>query len=383
MLNKLTQTYRARLREGKPVLSLVSGNPNDNGFLFPAEILQKEYDRYFKAQDYHPDPKGLLEARQAIHRYYSEQGAVFQPEQILLTAGTSESFFYLFSYLCEAGDNVLAPSPAYPLFDDIARLAKMELRHYPLDEKNNWQIDFDVLEKQIDSKTKAIIIVSPNNPTGAVISQDEIKRLAKIAHHYNVAIISDEVFSEFYFGTGNFPRACAISDFPLLFTLNGLSKMFALPALKLGWIAVSGARARVEAAVDSLETMADTFLSVHTPIQKALPAIFEEGKSFKEKYVREVAARRNLAVALLKGSEQIHFHSPQGGFHLTAKIQTKQDEEDFVVRLLEQTEVLVHPGYFYDYESGVHIVFSFLAPPELLSTAIPRLMEFCRQTHKH
>ncbi|OGQ45179.1 MAG: hypothetical protein A3H42_02360 [Deltaproteobacteria bacterium RIFCSPLOWO2_02_FULL_46_8] len=379
-LNKLTQAYRNRIREGKPVLSLVSGNPNDNGFVFPAEILQKEYACYFNKQDYHPDPKGLLEAREAVCHYYSGQGALFQPEEILFTAGTSESFFYLFSYLCEAGDNILAPNPAYPLFDDIAHLAKIELRHYPLDEKNRWEIDFDALEQHIDSKTKAIVLISPNNPTGAVASAKAIQNLARIAHHYNLAVISDEVFSEFYFSKEIFPRAQTVADFPLLFTLNGLSKMFALPALKLGWIAVSGAKKRVEQALDALETMADTFLSVHTPIQKALPSIFEQGKDFKARYVQEVTSRRNLCLSFLKDANPIHFHPPQGGFYLTAKIELREnmDEEDFVIRLLEETEVLVHPGYFYDYEEGIHIVFSYLAEPEILSKALPLLVQFCR-----
>ncbi|MBI5298740.1 MAG: pyridoxal phosphate-dependent aminotransferase [Deltaproteobacteria bacterium] len=377
MLNKLTQAYRNRIREGKPVLSLVSGNPNDNGFIFPSEILQKEYARYFNKQDYHPDPKGLLKARKSVCQYYSGQGAFFQPEEILFTAGTSESFFYLFSYLCEAGDNILAPNPAYPLFDDIARLAKIELRHYPLDEKKGWEIDFDALEQRIDSKTKAIVLISPNNPTGAVASAKAIQNLARIAHRYNLAVISDEVFSEFYFGKEIFPRARTVADFPLLFTLNGLSKMFALPALKLGWIAVSGEKNRVGPAVDALETLADTFLSVHTPIQKALPSILEQGKNFKTHTIQEVTSRRNLCLSLLKDVDSIHFHPPQGGFYLTAKIEKKEDEEDFVIRLLEQTEVLVHPGYFYDYEEGIHIVFSYLAEPALLTKALPRLIQFC------
>lgn len=379
MLNKLTQAYRNRIREGKPVISLVSGNPNDNRFIFPSEILQKEYAGYFEKQDYHPDPKGFLKARETVCRYYSEQGALFQPEEILFTAGTSESFFYLFSYLCESGDNILAPNPAYPLFDDIARLAKTELRHYPLDEKNGWEIDFDALEQCIDSKTKAIVLISPNNPTGAVASDKSLQNLARLAHRYNLAVISDEVFSEFYFNKEIFPRARTVADFPLLFTLNGLSKMFALPALKLGWIAVSGKKNRVEMAVDALETMADTFLSVHTPIQKALPAIFEQGRDFKTHYVQEVISRRNLCLSLLKDADSVHFHPPQGGFYLTAKIGRKEDEENFVIRLLEETEVLVHPGYFYDYEEGIHIVFSYLAEPTLLSKALLRLIEFCRR----
>ena len=378
MLNKLTQIQRDRVREGKPVISLVSGNPNDNGFLFPPEILREEYEKYFKKQEYHPDPKGLLEARQSICNFYSEQGFIFRPDEVLLTAGTSESFFYLFSHLCRAGDNILVPNPAYPLFDEIARLAKIELRHYALDEKKGWGIDFDSLENQIDAKTKAIVLISPNNPTGAVASTEEIQKLAEIARRHNLAVISDEVFSEFYFGSRKFPRALGVAEFPLLFTLNGISKMFALPALKLGWIAVSGEKKRVDISVDALEMISDTFLSVHTPIQKALPAIFEKGTEFKRKYVQEVAIRRDFCFSLLQKTPNFSISPPQGGFYLTVNIKTKkeQDEEDFVVRLLEETGILVHPGYFFDYESGVHIILSYLAPQKIFSGTIPKMIQF-------
>lgn len=379
-INIIEQTYRDLQAAGRPVLRLFSGNPNDEGFAFPSDVLAESYAAYFREQDYRPHSKGLPEARKAIAAYYEENGAFVEPDHLLLTAGTSESFFYLFHLLAKPGDNVLAPNPAYPLFDYIADMAGIELRHYPLREEKNWSMDLEKIREAADDRTRAVVLISPNNPTGHVASEGEIRELVDWANAKKIPIICDEVFSEFFFGgeggEGKFPRPIAVAKPDLCFTLNGLSKMFALPALKLGWIAVTGKKALVESAVDRLETTADIFLSCHIPIQKALPAIFEKGRTFVKAYVAEVGRRRKIAVDLLKSSNRIRLVSPVGGFYLMAKIETETAEEDFVVELMKKTGVFVHPGYFFDYERGVNVVISYLVEPKKLISGLEALIRF-------
>ncbi len=361
-INKIESTYRRLKSEGRNILRLYSGNPNECGFRFPPEILERAYSDYFQSQRYDPHPKGAIRARQAIHDYYARHGAVVNPDNILLTSGTSESFFYLFSLLAGGkGGNILTPNPSYPLFDHIAGLAGVELRHYPLREEHAWSIDLEALRQRTDERTRAIVLVSPNNPTGAVAMPDEIREVVSWANQRNIALICDEVFSEFYFGPGDFPRVMAVSSPRLCFTLNGLSKMFALPGMKLSWIAVTGDSSLVCPAVDQLETTADTFLSCHTPIQEALPAILLEGQAFLKDYREEVRGRRDLAIEVLREIPCLRFVEPQGGYYLMAEvIAPRVSEEELVIRLMEEDGIFAHPGYFYDYESGVHVVISFL-----------------------
>jgi aspartate/methionine/tyrosine aminotransferase len=377
-INPVERMYRELLRQGRPVIKLFSGNPNEHGIHFPGEILSEEYARYFADQSYHPDPKGHLAARQAIHDYYASQGVSISADNIILTTGTSESFFYVFSLLARPGDNLLAPNPSYPLFDYIASLAHIELRTYALLEDAGWAVDLASLARQIDARTKAIILISPNNPTGSVISAQQVREVVQIANLHGLAIISDEVYAEFVFDPPAFPRVSTIAQPQLLFTLNGISKMFALPALKLGWIAVSGDGPRTAQAVDTLETIADTFLSTHSPIQRALPRLFRDGGAFLTDYRAEVRRRRDLAVQLLSRSERVRFHPPQGGFHLMAAVEPERplDEEAFVIALMEATGVFVHPGYFYDYESGIHIALSFLTRPATLTAGLEQIVQF-------
>lgn len=319
----------------------------------------------------------MPEARQAIADYYGAAGAEVDPQNILLTSGSSESFLYLFNLLGPEGGNFLTPAPAYPLFDAIAEMAKVELRHYPLSEDRGWRIDLEALEALCDAETRGIFLISPHNPTGAVARPEEIEALGELCRRKNLALICDEVFAEFYFDAGDFPRPLALTQAPLIFTLNGLSKMFALPGLKLSWIAVSGESHPVANAVDRLETFTDTFLSCHTPIQKALPAIFTEGAAFLAEYRAEVRRRRDLAMQILGSSKNIRVIEPRGGFYLTVEVLPPfpLEEEEFVLRLMEEEGVFVHPGYFYDYERGVHITISFLTEPATLKRGLEKTLK--------
>lgn len=376
-LNPIERTYRRLTAAGQTILPLFSGNPNDQGILFPPEILENSYWAYFQDQHYQPHPKGLPAAREAIRDYYAGQGAVVNADDILLTAGTSEAFFHLFTALGQPGDHFLAPHPSYPLFDHLARLARVELRTYPLVEERDWALDVDALAARIDDKTRGIVLISPNNPTGAVHTAEELAAVTALADRHRLPLIVDEVFSEFYFGTGAYPRAMAVARPRLLFTLNGISKMFALPALKLGWIAVSGDGSAVAAAVDRLETQVDAFLACHTPIQEALPGLFAQSAPFLSSYRATVARRRDLALDLLGKIPGVVVVPPRGGFYLVARLDAvRREEEDFVIDLMEKKGIFVHPGYFFDIEEGVHAVISFLTRDENLRRGLESLRQF-------
>lgn len=377
-INPIEKAYRKLKASGKEPIKLFSGNPNEHGFRFPEKILIENYQRYFQDQEYHPHPKGLREAREAIQNYYQTQGLPLDPENIILTSGTSESFFYLFSLLTNPGDNILVPRPAYPLFDHIAKLANVELRHYPLREDRAWELDLDQLEYLFQPRTRALLLVSPNNPTGAVLDPEILQKVVSWANQKDIAVICDEVFAEFWFGKGTFPRPTIHSHPNLCFTLNGISKMFALPALKLSWIGVTGEQRKVLESVDRLETISDTFLSCHLPIQRALPDLFSQGQEFLKAYQEEVRRRRNEAIKLLRSCRNISFVEPCGGFYLMAKVEEDPSisEEEWILQLMEEKRVFVYPGYFFDYEKDIHFVISFLTEPERLKMGIQGIKEF-------
>lgn len=379
MLNRLELERRKLSSAGKKIIPLYSGHPGDAGFQFPGDILTATYDKYFRNPDYHPDPQGELAARKAISKYYHRPHIPLPAEDIVITSGTSESFLHLFSLLCEAGDNVLAPLPAYPLFDHLAAMARVKLKPYPLNEENGWRLDREAFVSAIDPRTRALVIISPHNPTGMVIDEDEIAFLAETAHKYHLPLIVDEVFSDFYFGEDLYPRVMNHSDAPLVFTLGGLSKMMALPMLKLGWIVVTGPhRNEIEKMVEQLTIRTDALLACHMPIQKALPALFAEGDIFRTSYRNEVADRRHRVCELLARMPQIKFTKPQGGFYLTVGLNEKINEEDFVIDFMKETGFMLHPGYFYDME-GSHLVFSFIHEPQIMNRALEALGIFTQR----
>lgn len=379
-INRIEAEYRRLVADGRKVHRLFDGNPVAAGFHFPREILGRAYAQSFAAESYHPNPKGQLVARQAIAAYYERHGATADPEHILLTSGTSESFFYLFSLLAKPGDNILAPNPSYPLFEHIAHLTHVEMRSYRLIEEEKWKIDFESLQYATDHHTRAIILISPHNPTGHVATAEEIAAITAWANDHHLPLICDEVFSEFYFGNGEFPRPMKIAKPELCFTLNGISKLFALPQLKLGWVAVTGEDHRVAEAIDRLELTADTFLSTHIPIQEALPAIFKEGQAFLKAYRDEVYRRRNRVIEILQMHSNLRFAAPMGGFFVMAEVLNEFDEEAFVIRLMEEKGIFVHPGFFYDYEHGTHIIMScIMKETELLRKVFENEIPIVRQ----
>jgi aspartate/methionine/tyrosine aminotransferase len=286
-----------------------------------------------------------------------------------MTPGTSVSYWYCFKLLAEAGDEILTPQPSYPLFDYIAKLCGVELRNYRLREDRGWAIDLNHLEDQITTKTRAIVLISPHNPTGMVAGDDDLRGLAEIATRHSLPIISDEVFSEFLFGMDSLPRPVSTTA-PLVFTLNGISKMFALPGMKIGWIGLTGDPELVARSLSALELISDTFLPVNEIAQFAVPQLFEQGRNFLSDYRKWIGTCRSTAMASLAGCT---FAEPRGGFYITLPI--PDDEEKSAARLLGEAHVLVHPGYFYDIRPD-HLVMTFIHEPSVIDEAFRKIAKF-------
>jgi alanine-synthesizing transaminase len=355
---------------GRSILDLVKGNVNEHGIVYPQDALvQILQDASARACVYKPDSLGQIEARQAISAYYENR---IPAAQIVITPGTSISYWYCFKLLAEPGNEILTPQPSYPLFDYIARLCGVTLTAYALDESRSWAIDLEQLERQISSRTRAIVLISPHNPTGMVASPEQLKELALIAARYDLAIISDEVFNEFLFDRDTLPRP-AFTDAPLVFTLNGFSKMFALPGMKIGWIGVSGDDDMVARSLSALELISDTFLPVNETAQFAVPQIFASGQEFLARYRRWIVDCRNVALECLQGCELVQ---PSGGFYVTLRL--SEDEDRAALQLLRDEGILVHPGYFYDIAPD-HLVMTFIQAPLNLRRAYTAIAQLCRQ----
>jgi alanine-synthesizing transaminase len=357
--------------EGRTVVDLVRGNVNEHGIVYPAGVLKEIINAATDAaRVYRPDSLGQRVAREAIARYY---GSLNIPaDHIVITPGTSVSYWYCFKLLAEQGDEILCPQPSYPLFDYIAQLCGIRLTYYRLSESNGWAIDFEHLESQITSRTRAIVLISPHNPTGMVADAPQLARLAEVTRRNSLPIISDEVFSEFIFGLSEFPRA-AQTPAPLVFTLNGFSKLFALPGMKIGWMTISGEPSSVQKAISTLELISDTFLPVNEIAQFAVPEIFQRGQEFLKQYVRWVERCRVQAIDGLRG---VPFVPPHGGFYVTVPVGI--DEEQAAASLLEEQGILVHPGYFYDIAPD-HLVMTFIDDPGALRDHFEKIAKICRR----
>lgn len=360
----LYQYVEAAKLNGEVIYDLVRGNVTEHGINFPKEVLQECLSDVAAAcTRYSPDPLGLPAARQAIADYYGM--ANVSSTQIVLTPGTSVSFWYCLKLLADEGAEVLTPAPSYPLLDYIAQLCGVTLRTYKLDESRDWSIDIASLENAISEKTRAIVIISPHNPTGMFVDNESASKIAEIARKHNLAIIVDEVFAEFVFD-GTFVRL-ADQSAPLVFTLNGFSKTFALPGVKIGWIAVSGDAELVKRSLDVLETISDTFLPVSEISQALVPRILSEGGKFLADYRRKVAGLRDMALDQLQGLPLI---KPRAGFYVVLPV--SDQEEELALKLFRTERILVHPGHFYDME-GDHLVFTYIQEPEALKRCLSRI----------
>ena len=359
---------RRQAAAGAGYIDLTSSNPTEQGLLFPADVLQQAAAEYLAGRRYVPDPRGAPAARAAIAAYYAARTPplLLADNDIFITASTSEAYGLLFALLTEPGDNVLAPVVSYPLFEYLAAIYHVELRPYALDEARGWRIDPASLHAQADERTRAVLIVSPHNPTGMVVQQ-AVPALGSLG----LPIVCDEVFAGFPYRAAAVPPLGALHPELPVFHLNGISKLFALPDLKLGWIVLSGAASAQYG--DRLELLNDTFLSANSLTQALLPQLFARGMSFVGSMREHIHRNLDLALGKLGSCAGVRVQPPDGGYYLFPEVRGWSDEEELVVHLLAHG-VLVHPGYFYGYEVGTHIMISCLTEPRNFAEGLDRLL---------
>lgn len=377
--NAYTRALRVRQQSGKPILDLTASNPTTCGFHYDeAAIVGALQDR--AALQYDADPKGISPARAAVAAYYREMNPSVDvnPENLILTTGTSEAYSFLFRLLCEPGDEIAIVQPSYPLFEFLAAIQDLKLRPFRLIYDHGWQIDFHALRQAIGPRTRAILLVHPNNPTGHFVRRGEADQLQSICVEHGLALVVDEVFLDYQIGAapgaGLAHGSFASSDRALTFVLSGLSKIAALPQMKIGWIAVGGPDALVGGAMSRLEIISDTYLSLSVPLQRALPALLAERARMQPQLIARVAGNLRKLDAELSKQTLVARLAMEGGWYAVLRVPAVEPDEEFAIRLLEQHGVLVQPGHFYEFAEEGYLVVSLVTPSGDFEEGIRRLL---------
>ncbi len=359
--NRLALAEAERRASGLPFFDLTLSNPTQAELPYPAAAIAQALANPTAAL-YLPSPRGHLQARAAVAADYARRGAVVDADRILLTASSSESYALLFKLLGDPGQTVLVPEPSYPLFDYLANLEGLAPRPYGLAFDGRWHIDFQSLDF---TDVAAVVVVSPNNPTGSYLGAEDYDRLCAMAAEHGVAVIADEVFADFPIAPA--PDAVlALAGRPspaLTFSLGGLSKASGLPQMKLGWIAASGPRDRVEPALANLELVADTYLSVSTPVQLALPRLLELGADIRGAIHERVLRNRRALVDRIEPDSPCTLLPTEAGWSAILRVPEIKSDEEWALYLLREHGALVQPGYFFDLHLGATLVLSLLTPP--------------------
>lgn len=348
---------RAERSSGRTLYDLTISNPTVCGFQYDAEAVPGPLNDS-RSLVYDPDPRGMLRAREAVCRYYSEHRAEVRPDALVLTTSTSEGYGYLFRLLCDAGDEVLVAQPSYPLFDFLADLEDVRLKPYPLFYDYGWGIDFAALERQIGPRTRAIVVVHPNNPTGHGTRAAERQRLEELCARHDLALIVDEVFLDYSLDRPDTEPlvSFAVGPHPVLtFVLSGMSKIAALPQMKAAWIAAFGPEASRREAMARLEVIADTFLSMNAPVQLALPRWIEGRRAIQGQILERV--RGNLAQIEQSRVEALRV---EAGWCAILRLPRRHGSDDIAGSLLKECGVIVHPGTFYGIAEGGRVVVSLI-----------------------
>ena len=374
--NDLSRVLKNVRASGEEIFDLTISNPTEAGVRHDPEVVLGALVNP-EAIHYDPQPRGLLEAREAVCHYYREAHRVFDlhPDNLVLTTSTSEAYSYVFRLLCNPGDEILVPKPSYPLFEFLADLSDVKLVPYPLIYDHGWQIDFDSLYKAAGPRSRAVILVHPNNPTGSYVSETETSALNAFCRDYSTALIVDEVFLDYAHDGEPRPSFASNTD-ALTLTLSGISKISALPQMKFAWVAATGPAQAVADAGARLEVIADTYLSLNAPVQLAAPVFLDLRKKIQPILLDRL--RENLTQL----DEQLKHHpactrlAVDGGWYAVLRVPAVGSDEDLAIRLLRHAQVSVHPGHFYDFPSDGYLVLSLIAEPEIFREGIARLLEY-------
>lgn len=371
--NRVSRLLADLRRDGVAVADLTESNPTRAGFEYPLDLLAPLGDA--RGLSYRPAPLGLPEARAAVAADFARRGLAVDPAHIALTASTSEAYSLLFKLLCEPGDEVLIPRPSYPLFEHLTRLDAVRAVPYDLEYHGRWSIDLASVERGLSARSRALLLVSPNNPTGNVVLEEELDGLAALCGPRDIALIADEVFADYPL---DLPAArvggLTTRTDVLGFTLGGLSKTVGLPQAKLGWIVVSGGAA-LAPALARLEFACDTYLSVSTPVQVAAARLLEQGATVRLQIHERV--KRNLARcrALVDDRPACRLLRVEGGWYGVIQVPSLMPEDDLVMALLAEDHVFVHPGYFFDFASESFLIVSLLTREETFARGVSRLLD--------
>ena len=372
--NRLTLAVARARTDGRRLIDLTESNPTRAGFDYPSNLLQPLADP--RGLCYAPDPSGLLEARVAVAGDYLRRGLPIDPERIVLTASTSEAYSLLFKVLCDPGDEVLVPRPSYPLFEHLSTLDGIVARPYLLEYHGRWTVDFDSVARAWSPRTRAVLVVSPNNPTGSWVRPSELRELAAMCARSDAALIGDEVFADYGWSSGS-PKERAHVLFErdvLSFSLGGLSKTVGLPQVKLGWMAIGGPQDAVRQAQARLELAADTYLSVSTPVQLSAPTLLASGAAVRAQIHARLTQNLEALGQRVDRTSSCQVLAADGGWSAVIQVPSFQPEEELVLALVEQDSVLVHPGYFFDFPRESFVIVSLLARPDQFAEGIDRIL---------
>jgi aspartate/methionine/tyrosine aminotransferase len=369
--NRLSIAHRHARTNGRPLIDLTVTNPTEVGLRYPEHVLAALAQP--AASRYEPDPRGLACARDAVAADYARRGIGVASDRLVLTASTSEAYSILFKLLCAPqGDAVLVPAPSYPLFEHLTRLDGVDARAYRLEYQGRWLLDESSVAEAWLPDVRAVLAVSPNNPTGSALSDGELEWLSARCADRGAALVLDEVFTDYRFDAGEPARAALRS---LTFRLGGLSKSAGLPQVKLGWIAVDGPADLVAEAIERLDLICDTYLSVSTPVQLAAPALIAEGAATRAQILERVRGNYAALGAMAAAHPCVEVLHADGGWSAVVRIPSTRSEEDFVLDLLERRGIVVHPGFFFDFPREAFVVVSLLPEPRTFASGVRGLLE--------
>jgi hypothetical protein len=371
--NAISRAVDAVKATGATLVDLTESNPTTVGFSYPHDLLSALADD--RALRYEPHPLGLPAAREAVSADYARRGVTVDPACLVLSASTSEAYSWLFKVLCNAGDAVLVPQPSYPLFEHLTRLDAVDAIPYRLDYHGRWEIDIESVAAA-PPKTRVLLIVSPNNPTGSYVSAREVEQLTALCRERGWAIVADEVFAEYTLDAQSPATEIVQHADVLTFTLGGASKSLGLPQIKLAWTIVGGPDHLRAKALPALELVADTFLSVGTPVQVAAPDLFRRSMPIRRAIHDRIA--RNLMRARLSAARypSCDVLSTEGGWSTVVRVPATHGEEALTLELVRQQSILVHPGFFFDFPHEAFLIVSLLPHEEIFAEAFDRVLRF-------
>jgi len=394
--NRFSQAIEEARAGGAKLLDLTASNPTRVGLRYGSDAILQAL-ASARSLDYDPQSKGLLEARRAVAEYYrGDHTASVDPERIVLTTSTSEGYSFVFRLLCNAGDELLVPKPSYPLFEFLADLQDVKLVPYPLIYDHGWQMDFHCLERAVTARTQGVVVVHPNNPTGSYVKDEERVELNAFCRERGLAVIVDEVFLDYSIQTsgakarsdegqnrsaGRVVPSKGFSTFAtnqevLTFTLSGLSKISALPQMKVAWIVTSGPAEQVETAVARLEVIADTYLSMNAPVQWAVPKLLEQKREIQQQLRERVNANLAELDRQLTAQKACQRLEVEGGWYAVLRVPVVRTDEELAIALVKEKSVVVHPGHFYDFESDGFLVLSLITREEEFAEGEERILRF-------